>query len=108
MMYVVLVEHKSREAMADLMAAIIVQFPLEKFSIVGSEEKGYQLHINGVGDERAPRVYALKFLKTWKPKTKEDEIKIIKQPDFNKVAVAPIKLAGSSKFDEMLKSIIPK
>jgi hypothetical protein len=108
MMYVVLVEHKSKEAMADLMAAIIVQFPLEKFSIVGSEEKGYQFHINGVGDERVPRIYASKFLKTWKPKPKEDEIKVIHQTDFKKVAVAPIKLTGTSKFDDILKSILPK
>ena len=108
MMYVVLLEHKLLAAMTDLMAAIIVQFPLEKFSIVGSEDKGYQFHINGVGDERPPRIYASKFLKTWKPKPKEDEIKIIHQPDFKKVAVAPIKLTGSSSFDEMLKSILPK
>lgn len=104
MMYVVLLESKSREAMADLMAAIVVQFPLEKFSIVGSEEKGYQFHINGVGDERAPRAFALKYLKTWKPAPKEPEIKIINQPTFVKEPKKIVKV----DLDDMLNSIIPK
>jgi hypothetical protein len=73
-MYVVLVTHKSREAMSDLMAAILIQFPAEKFSVFGSEDKGYQFRIEGVGDEKAPRVFALSFLKTWKPKPPEIEI----------------------------------
>ena len=73
-MYVVLVDHKSRDAMSDLMAAIIIQFPKEKFSVFGSEEKGYQFRIEGVGDEIAPRTFAKLFLKKWKPAPPEIEI----------------------------------
>jgi hypothetical protein len=73
-MYVVLVDHKSREAMTDLMAAIIIQFPLERFSIFGSEDKGYQFRIEGVGDEMPPRAFSKLFLKKWKPSPPEIEI----------------------------------
>ena len=73
-MYVVLTNHKSREAMGDLMAALVKQYPTDKFSVEGSEEKGYQCRINGVGDEREPRKFSITFLKTWKPKPPEIEI----------------------------------
>jgi len=73
-MYIVLIDHKSHEAISDLMAALVKQYPAEKFSIYGSEEKGYQCRIEGVGDERAPRKFAISFLKTWKPKPPEIEI----------------------------------
>jgi hypothetical protein len=66
-MYVVLVYHKLRSAMLDLMASMVKQFPNEKFSIYGSEAAGYQFRINGMGDERQPRKYAEVFLKKWKP-----------------------------------------
>lgn len=68
MTYVVVVNHKSHEAMLDLVAVLIKQFPKERFSIHGTEEKVYKLHIEGVGDEREPRKVAEKFFKTWKPK----------------------------------------
>lgn len=70
-MYVVLVNHALREAMSDTMHALIDKFPLEKFSIDGSEEKGYKLKIMGSGDEKPPRAFAKVFLKTWKPKPPE-------------------------------------
>jgi hypothetical protein len=73
-MYVVLTEHKSREAMGDLMAELAKHFPADKFSIEGSEDKGYQCRIIGLGDERSPRKFATVFLKTWKPKPPEIEI----------------------------------
>jgi hypothetical protein len=73
-MYVVLTQHKLHDAMSDLMAELVRQFPAEKFSVFGSEEKGYQCRIEGVGDERAPRKFAITFLKTWKPKPPEIEI----------------------------------
>ena len=73
-MYVVLVDHKSRAAMTDLMAAILIQFPQERFSIFGSEDKGYQFRIEGVGDEMPPRAFAKLFLKKWKPSPPEIEI----------------------------------
>jgi hypothetical protein len=67
-MYVVLVDHKSREAMTDLMAAILIQFPHERFSISGSDDRGFQFRIEGLGDEKLPRAFAKIFLKNWKAK----------------------------------------
>ena len=107
-MYVVLVSSKSKAAMTDLIATLSMQFPAERFTVEGSEEKGYNARIEGIGDERAPRAVAVKFLKTWKPTV------IIEQPVFAKdivaevVMVPPIKFDSKSKFDEMLKSILPK
>ena len=74
MMYIVVVSHKVKEALSDCIQELIKVFPGELFTVEGSEEKGYQLRINGAGDEKAPRVMAEKFLKTWKPKPPEVEI----------------------------------
>jgi len=71
MMYVVLVTHKSKEPFSDIMPELKKAFPEETFSIYGSEEKGYQLRIEGAGDEKEPRAFAVKFMKTWKPKPVE-------------------------------------
>lgn len=66
-MYVVVVTHKKIAALNDLMAVIIQTFPHDKFTIVGSEEKGYQFRVLGSGDEKGPRKLAEPFLKKWKP-----------------------------------------
>ncbi len=71
MMYVVLIDHKSLNAMHDLMAALVIQFPNERFAIEGSEEKGYKFNILGLGDEKHPRAFAKSFLKNWKPQETE-------------------------------------
>jgi len=73
-MYVVLITNKSREPFSDIIPELKKVFPLEVFSIYGSEEKGYQLRIEGTGDEKEPRVFATKYMKTWKPKPPEIEI----------------------------------
>jgi hypothetical protein len=104
-MYVVLVNHKSKEAMLDLMAVLVHQFPKEVFTIEGSEDMGYKFRIEGHGDEKPPRKIAIQFFKTWKPKPKEDEIKIIHQPIFEKKKVVVVKMPN---MDDMLKSILPK
>jgi len=83
-MYIVLVTHKSKEAMSDLAAHLLPQFPNEVFTIEGSEEQGYKFRIEGQSDERSPRKIAEKYLKTWKPKPVEPEMKIIQQPVFEK------------------------
>jgi hypothetical protein len=67
-MYVVLITNKSREPFSDIIPELKKEFPEEVFTIYGSEEKGYQLRIEGIGDEKAPRAYAIKYMKTWKPK----------------------------------------
>lgn len=72
-MYVVLVKNKLREPLSDTIPELIKEFPQEVFSISGSEEGGYQLRIEGKGDEKAPRAFAEKYLKTWKPKPPEEE-----------------------------------
>lgn len=71
-MYIVIVSHKSRECLSDCISELVKSFPSEPFTVEGSEEKGYQLRLNGAGDEKAPRVMAEKFLKTWKPKPPEE------------------------------------
>jgi len=71
-MYVVVIDHKLKEAISDLIAALVIEFPGEVFSIYGSEEKGYQCRIEGKGDEKPPRTFAKAFLKKWKPKPPED------------------------------------
>ena len=86
-MYVVLVDHKSKEAMTDLMLELRSKFPLERFTIEGSEEKGYQFRIEGLGDELAPRKIAQDFLKKWKPKPIEDVIRV----DVIKIIMPPNK-----------------
>lgn len=68
MMYVVLVTSKSRDVLSDVIPELKKEFPADVFSIYGSEEKGYQLRIEGAGDEKEPRAFATKFMKTWKPK----------------------------------------
>lgn len=105
MMYVVIVNHKSKEAMLDLMAVLVHQFPKEVFTIEGSEDMGYKFRIEGSGDEKPPRKIAIQFLKTWKPKPKENEIQIINQPVFEKKKVVVVKMPN---MDDMLKSILPK
>ena len=72
-MYVVLVKHKSREPLSDCIPELKLKFPEEVFSVFGSDEKGYQLRIEGMGDEVLPRKFAETFLKTWKPKPSEPE-----------------------------------
>lgn len=101
-MYVVLVNHKSKEAISDLLAHLKPQFPAEVFTFEGSEEQGYKFRIEGVGDEKAPRKIAEKYLKTWKPKPKEDEVIIIPVPVDAKV------IKPKMNMDAMLKSILPK
>ncbi len=66
-MYIVLLDHKNREALSDCIAEMSKTFT-DPFTIEGSEEKGYQLRLNGAGDEKEPRAFAKKYLKTWKPK----------------------------------------
>jgi len=66
-MYVVVVTHAKIAALNDLMAIILPMFPNDRFAIVGSEDKGYQLRVLGLGDEKAPRKIAEPFLKKWKP-----------------------------------------
>ncbi len=73
-MYVVLITNKSREPFSDIMPELKREFPTEVFSVYGSEERGYQLRIEGVGDEKAPRAFAKTYMKTWKPKPPEIEI----------------------------------
>ena len=102
-MYVVLVKHKAKEAMSDLLAHLKPQFPLEAFTFEGSEEQGYKFRIEGEGDERAPRKIAEKYLKTWKPASKELEVKIIQLPSVEKTV--KVKMPN---VDAMLKSILPK
>ena len=81
-MYLVLVYSKLKEPLSDLMPTLTIMFPHEMFSIHGSDEKGYKLHIEkgsklhaaGHGDEKPPRAFAEKFLKKWiaKPTTEEE------------------------------------
>lgn len=71
-MYVVLITNKSRDPLSDCIPELRKQFQNEVFSIHGSEEKGYQLRIEGAGDEKLPRVVATAFVKAWKPKPKEE------------------------------------
>ncbi len=66
-MYVVLITSKLLAPFTDLMPVINKEFAAEKFSIWGSEDKGYQFRIEGVGDEKLPRKFAQAFVKTWKP-----------------------------------------
>lgn len=108
-MYVVLTEHKSREAMIDLIAALLVEFPSEKFTYEGSEEKGYKARIEGAGDEKLPRKFAIKFLKAWKPKPVEN---IIVQPVLPKKepsaeVVKPV-YKNKINVEDILKSVLPK
>lgn len=77
MMYVVLVTNKQRDPLSDCIVELKKSFPQEQFSIYGSEEKGYQLRIEGTGDEIAPRARAVAFLKTWKPKSEEGKCLIL-------------------------------
>lgn len=70
MIYIVLVNHKVREALSDCIAELTKHFT-DPFTIYGSEEKGYQLRLEGSGDEIQPRAFAVKYLKTWKPKPPE-------------------------------------
>lgn len=67
-MYVVLVTSKMLAPFTDLMPLLFSTFSNEKFSIWGSEDKGYQLRIEGAGCEKEPRKFAELFLKKWKPK----------------------------------------
>lgn len=67
MMFVILVNKQKLPPLTDMMPEIIKKFPHDKFSIHGSEEKGYHMQIDGLGDERLPRKFAESFLKTWKP-----------------------------------------
>ena len=60
-MYVVLITNKSREPFSDIIPELKKVFPLEVFSIYGSEEKGYQLRIEGTGDARRLRFVADQF-----------------------------------------------
>jgi hypothetical protein len=78
-MYVVLVTSKTREVLSDCIPELNKAFPKEVFTVEGSEEKGYKLRIEGIGDEKGPRAFAAKFMKTWMPKPKEDGVVIIKE-----------------------------
>lgn len=106
-MYVVLVNHKSREAMTDLMAELIKKFPNERFTVEGSEEQGYKFRIEGAGDEKPPRAVAKVFLKTWKPKPVEAPIEIINAPVASVPAKKTIKVSMPN-IDDMLSTILPK
>lgn len=66
-MYIVLVTSKKLPMFNDLLPELRKKFPSDQFSIHGSEDKGYQMRIEGVGDEKAPRAYAEGFIKKWKP-----------------------------------------
>lgn len=66
-MYVVLINSKLLAPLTDLMPVINKEFVEERFSIWGTEDKGYQFRIEGAGDEKLPRIFAEKFVKTWKP-----------------------------------------
>jgi hypothetical protein len=77
-MYVVLLGSKSREALSDCIPELAKAFPGEVFTIEGSEEKGYKLRLEGITDEKAPRAFATKYLKTWMPKSKEDDVAVVK------------------------------
>ncbi len=65
-MYVVLLDDKNIVALRALMPELSKAFPNDVFTIVGTEEKGYKLRIEGAGDEKPPRVFAANFLKNWK------------------------------------------
>lgn len=65
-MYVVLVNRQPLAALQSLMPEINKAFPSERFSIWGSDEKGYQIRIEGTGSEIEPRKFAELFLKKWK------------------------------------------
>lgn len=97
-MYVVVIDHRSKEAMADLLKALTTKFPGERFTVEGSEEKGYKLRIEGAGDEKPPRAFAKVFLKTWKPNMTAEELITTKLPTI-KVSVPNI--------DDMLGDILP-
>lgn len=71
-MYVVLIDSKIKAMLSDCIPELGKSFPKDTFTIYGSEEKGYQLRIEGTGDEKAPRVFAKAFAKTWKPKPPEE------------------------------------
>jgi hypothetical protein len=66
-MYVVVSTSKRLAPLNDLMEVINSLFPNDTFTIVGSEDKGYQFRVLGSGDEKAPRKIAETFLKKWKP-----------------------------------------
>jgi hypothetical protein len=66
-MYIVLVNKQKLSPLKDLMPQMMKNFPDDRFSIHGSEEKGYQFQLDGAGDEMRPRKFAESFLKTWKP-----------------------------------------
>lgn len=67
-MYVILLNHPNLPALHDLLPELKLSYPCESFSINGSEDRGYSIQINGIGDERGPRNFAYSFLKKWKPK----------------------------------------
>lgn len=71
-MYVVLIDSKCKETLSDCIPELNKSFPKDTFTIFGSEEKGYQLRIEGAGDEKAPRAFAKAYAKTWKPKPPEE------------------------------------
>lgn len=72
-MYIVLVVNKNKDVFSDLIPQLKERFPTETFSISGSEAQGYQLRLEGTGDELAPRSFAKKFVKTWKPPPTADK-----------------------------------
>jgi hypothetical protein len=72
-MYIVLVNWKTLPALQDLMPEMNKTFTSDKFSIWGSEDKGYQFRLDGAGCEKEPRKFAELYLKKWKPKPVETE-----------------------------------
>lgn len=77
MMYVVLVDSKTRESLSDLVPELKKQFPKDTFTIEGTEAKGYKLKLEGTGDEKAPRAFAKAFLKKWKPKPPDPDAMVV-------------------------------
>ncbi len=72
-MYCVVVTNKTLAPFTDMMPEMLLKFPESKFSIWGSEDQGYQFRVEGSGDEKGPRKFALAYLKTWQPKPIEIE-----------------------------------
>lgn len=72
-MYVVLVSKIKLPILTDLVPEIRKTFPSDGFSIHGSDDKGYSLHLDGVGDEREPRTFAEAFIKSWKPSLHDNQ-----------------------------------
>ena len=69
MMYVVLEKHSKREPLDSCLASLKEKFPRDKFCVC-EIRNSFQLRLEGIGDERLPRTFALSLIKAWEANNK--------------------------------------